>query len=181
MTAPDNPPDWRGPSPPWDDLPPTMTSIEAARLLQIQPKSLSKYVQRGEMAQPIERGTNHAIYRTDDVRALWDKRQLRKAQGYIKDKPPTVPADDPATGIVSTAIPPMTDLVTLDRAGLSSLLSQAVAEGVRAGSEPLIVEVAALREELAAIMREAQESAADSEKPPTQPPTKSFWRRLFGA
>lgn len=165
-------------SPPdWDNLPETIPSTEVAALFGIYPKTLSKYVNRGIMAAPVERGTNHALYRKSDVVAFWHQRERRKAQGYIKDDAKDRPRPGGGDMAESPGTIPPSDLVTLTQESLAALLTEAVAEGVRQGNEGLRAEFAGLREGLAAARTEAGGQSAGEG---TEPPTNWLVRLLTG-
>lgn len=140
----------RQPPPDFDSLPDRIPSTEVARLFGIQPKSLTKYAAKGLIAPPVERGANSAWYAKKDVIDYWNYRQIKKAQGYIKElsEPPlggVSPSNPPSNGII---LPIGGDLST----PASESITKAVAEGVRRGMEQsvpeLIAEIKVLREEV---------------------------------
>lgn len=70
--------------PDWSVLPDEISSIDVARILHIDRKTLTKYAQTGKINRPVAKGTNWSRYRKDDVIGLWRTRQVRIAQGSIK-------------------------------------------------------------------------------------------------
>lgn len=166
----------RLPPPDFDSLPDRIPSTEVARLFAIQPKSLTKYAAKGLIAPPVERGANSAWYAKKDVIDYWNYRQIKKAQGYIKEP------SERQSGGVSPSNPPSNDIMPPIGGDLSTpaseAIAKAVAEGVRRGMEQavpeLIAEIKGLREEVSNLRAAVEgQSAVPSIEP------SNFFARFF--
>ena len=158
-----------GEEPDWDALPDVLPGPLAARVLGIKRRSLKECVRLGQLPRP-ETGPNWTRHKKADVRAFWEERRHRVAQGYItlpvRRLPPPEepelpehwrrPAEAPNAITVLPAPPsPLTPEAQ------AALLGQAFGDSLRVATEPLLQQIAALTGQVAQLNARIGELSED--------------------